>query len=277
MQLAFLKQIALYSAPARLALFVVTLLVLWLPIAAPIYWLLGSDPNLVSIVTMGLLYLIFLFLVQLWGRLVYEHNNLLKRYGLVNTHQNAQNFWQGLILGLTVCLSIFVIQGLLGWLNWQPPGDNLVKIALEALLIGIAIGFAEELLFRGWLLDELERDYHPIKAMWLNAIIFALLHFLKPPAEIIRTLPQLPALIALGLILVQTKRSQQQRLGMAIGIHGGLVSGYYLLNVGKLINYTNVVPDWVTGIDGNPLAGLMGWCGLGILGWLILRIECYDI
>ena len=277
MQLASLKQIALYPAPARLALFVVTLLVLWLPIAAPIYWLLGSDPNLVSIVTMGLLYLIFLFLVQLWGRLVYEHKNLLKRYGLVNTPQNVQNFGQGLTLGLTVCLGIFIVQGLLGWLNWEPRGDNLVKIALEALLIGIAIGFAEELLFRGWLLDELERDYHPIKAMWLNALIFGLLHFLKPLAEIIRTLPQLPALIALGLILVQTKRSQQQRLGMAIGIHGGLVCGYYLLNVGKLINYTNVVPNWVTGIDGNPLAGLMGWCGLVILGWLILKIQCYDI
>lgn len=271
MKPAYIKKIAFYPAPARLTLFLVTLLVLWLPLAAPLYWLLGKDPNLVSILTMGLLYLIFLGLIQQWGKRVYNHPNLLKRYGLVNTRQNAQNFCQGFTLGFVVCLGIFVIQGVLGWLNWQPGKDNLAIITLEGILIGIAIGFAEELLFRGWLLDELERDYTPIKAMWLNGLIFGLLHFLKPLGEIIRTLPQLPALIALGLILVQTKRLQQQRLGMAIGIHGGLVSSYYLLNVGKLISYTEVVPDWVTGIDGNPLAGLMGWCGLAVLACLVIR------
>ncbi len=242
---------------------------LWLPVAAPLYWLLRNDPNLVGIVTMVALYLIFLLLVQLWGKLVYNQANLFKRYGLVNTRQNWQNWWRGFGLGLGVCLAIFVLQGFLGWLNWQSGKDNLGQIALEAILIGMGIGFAEELFFRGWLLDELERDYTPIKAMWLNGVIFGLLHFLKPLTEIIRTLPQLPALIALGFILVESKRSQQQRLGMSIGIHGGLVSGYYLINVGKLISYTQVVPDWVTGIDGNPLAGLTGWFGLAILAWLV--------
>jgi membrane protease YdiL (CAAX protease family) len=271
LKLVFIKKIAFYPAPARLTLFIVTLLVLWLPVAAPLYWLLRNDPNLVSIVTMVILYLIFLVLVQLWGKLVYNHPNLLKRYGLVNTSQNWLNLLRGFSLGLAVCLGIFLLQGLLGWLNWQSGKDNLAQIALEAILIGLGIGLAEELFFRGWLLDELERDYTPVKAMWLNGVIFGLLHFLKPLAEIIRTLPQLPGLIALSFILVDSKRLQQQRLGMSIGIHGGLVSGYYLINVGKLITYTQVVPDWVTGIDGNPLAGLMGWCGLTILAWLVRK------
>jgi len=246
-----------------------TLLVLWLPLAAPLYWLWGSDRDLVSIVTMSLLYIIFLFLVQLWGRLVYDNKNLLKRYGLVNSTRNTQEFAKGLILGLGTCLGIFIIQGILGWLHWRSPGTGFTRIVIEGLLISIGVGFAEETLFRGWLLDELERDYLPKLAMWLNGLIFGLLHFIKPLEEIIRTLPQLPGLIALGLILVMAKRLHQQRLGISIGIHGGLVAGYYFLKVGQLIEYTQTVPDWLTGIDGNPLAGLMGYLGLLILAGLL--------
>uniref|UniRef100_A0ACD5GSG1 Uncharacterized protein n=1 Tax=Desertifilum tharense IPPAS B-1220 TaxID=1781255 RepID=A0ACD5GSG1_9CYAN len=29
--------------------------------------------------------------------------------------------------------------------------------------------------------------------------------------------------------------------------------------MGQLIQYTDRVPSWVTGIDGNPLAGVMGF------------------
>lgn len=31
-----------------------------------------------------------------------------------------------------------------------------------------------------------------------------------------------------------------------------------MINVGELIEYSGKVPEWVTGIQGNPLAGLMG-------------------
>ncbi|MFM7906623.1 MAG: LPXTG cell wall anchor domain-containing protein, partial [Microcystis sp.] len=37
------------------------------------------------------------------------------------------------------------------------------------------------------------------------------------------------------------------------------------LNVGQLIKYTGTVPDWLTGIDKNPLAGVMGLLFLTIL------------
>jgi hypothetical protein len=43
-----------------------------------------------------------------------------------------------------------------------------------------------------------------------------------------------------------------------MGLHGGLVWGYYILNVGELVKYSDTVPTWITGIDRNPLAGVMG-------------------
>lgn len=263
------KSIPTYPAPVRIFVFLGILLVLWLPLALPIVLIAKNNPNLVSLLTMPCLYLLFLGLTQWWGKKLYGDPNLLCRYGLKNNIRNWQEFLQGWFWGGGICGGVFLISGKLGWLVWQNPSQSLLKIALEGFVIAAVIGLAEEVVFRGWLLLELERDYGLYKAGYLSSLIFAIAHFLKPLPEIIRTLPQFPGLLGLGLILVLAKRLTQGRLGLSIGLHAGLVWGYYLLNVGNLIRYTQKIPDWVTGIDGNPLAGLMGWIGLLCLTGLL--------
>jgi membrane protease YdiL (CAAX protease family) len=172
-----------------------------------------------------------------------------------------------LAIGFISILILFGLEGLLGLLVWQQPKVFLLKVVLEGSLTGLGIGFAEELLFRGWLLDELQRDYSPRVALWANAMIFGISHFIKPVEAIIHTLPQLPALVLLGLTQVWGKRWRRGRLGLPIGLHGGLVWGYYIINVGGLIEYTNRVPDWVTGVDKNPLMGVMGLVLMGVLAF----------
>lgn len=54
-------------------------------------------------------------------------------------------------------------------------------------------------------------------------------------------------------------------MGISIGIHSGLVWGYYIVNVGQMVKYNNLVPSWITGIDKNPIAGVMGISFLLIL------------
>lgn len=225
--------------------------------ATPIY-LLGSDRNLVTILTMGLLYVIFIFLLRVWGKKVYQQPHILKIYGLEITKKNGLELLTGLGFGVVIALFLFVFQGWLGWLVWQPPAMFLPRLVIEGLLSALAVGFAEELLFRGWLLHEMQRDYTRIAALWGNAIIFALLHFIKPIGEVIRTFPQFPGLVLLGLILVWAKRGSRDRLGLSIGFHAGLVWGYYIINVGKLVEYSGKVSDWITGVDKNPLAGAIG-------------------
>jgi membrane protease YdiL (CAAX protease family) len=147
--------------------------------------------------------------------------------------------------------------------------------------VSLGIGFAEELLFRGWLLDELQRDYRPKTALWVDAAIYAGLHFIKPLSELIRTFITFPALLLLGITLVLAKRARgswegnfwRGRLGLPIGLHGGLVWGYYIINVGQLIDYPNQVPEWVTGIDRNPLAGFMGLLFLSALAFMMQRLA----
>jgi membrane protease YdiL (CAAX protease family) len=264
-----LKKISEFSAPLRLAIFLGALSVFWLPLALPIYWLLRSDSNLASILTMGLLFVELLFGWQFWGRFVHGDRHIYTRYGLAKNSSNTREFWQGLAIGFWLCLGLFITEALLGWIDIIQPSTSLIRIIIEGWFSAVGIALAEELLFRGWLLDELQRDYGQKICIWVTAIAYALAHFIKPMEEIIRTAVTFPALVLLGIALVLAKYQHGDRLGISIGIHGGLVWGYYIVNVGQLIKYNSLIPDWVTGIDGNPIAGVMG---LIFLSGLTLKI-----
>lgn len=239
-----------------------------------------ADSNTVSILAVALLFIEFVGLLWLWAKRVHGWRKPLPHYGLSVTHQNRQELVYGLAIGCLSLLALFGLEGILGWISWQPISLSLLRIGLEGLLVALGIGIGEELIFRGWLLDELDQDYSPAVALWSSSLIFAVLHYLKPLqdllaalfgfatsiAEVLRSLPQFPGLVLLGCILVWAKRTTQGRLGLSIGLHGGLVWGYYLINVGELVRYTDRVPAWVTGVDNNPLAGAMGMLALGAIG-----------
>ncbi|MEL7076790.1 MAG: CPBP family intramembrane glutamic endopeptidase [Cyanobacteria bacterium J06648_1] len=260
-----LKQIAKFKAPVRLIIFIGALSVLWLPLALPIHWLLRADSNLATILTMVLLFFELLFLWHWWGKVVYGDRHIFARYGLIRSSQNIREFWQGLAIGFWLCLGLFFTEAVFGWIEVTHPGVNLIRVVAEGLLSAVGIALAEELLFRGWLLDELLRDYCRQTGITVTATAYAVAHFLKPIEEIVRTAVTFPALLLLGVALVLAKHKYGDRLGIAIGIHAGLVWSYYIVNVGQLIEYTGRVPVWVTGIDGNPIAGVMGMLFLSIL------------
>jgi uncharacterized protein len=270
------QKIATYPALLRLLLFILILVALWLPLAIPLYLFFRHDPNLTSILTMTLLFLGFLWLLRLWSRQVHHHSGGLKHYGLAWTYNNRVELARGLSIGFLFVWLLFITEAILGWVTFETPTASLGRIAVEGLIVSLLIGFAEELFFRGWILDELGKDYPPRPAIWGTALIFSSFHFLKPLAEVIRTFPQFPALILLGLILGRARQLNRGRLGMSIGLHAGLVWGYYILQVGQLITYTYKVPPWLTGIDRNPLAGGMGIFFLIILGLSIGRKRVAD-
>ncbi|WP_246844124.1 CPBP family intramembrane glutamic endopeptidase, partial [Hydrocoleum sp. CS-953] len=171
-----------------------------------------ENVNLESILAIAILYIEFIFLVRFWGKKVYQQPHLLRRYGLVINRRNFQLFFQGLGIGLFTLFSLFILKIFLGLLVWQSPSEKLLLFILEGLLVSVGIGFAEELLFRGWLLDELERNYQVKVVSWVSSIVYAVLHFIKPIEEILRTWLQFPGLVLLGLIFVWAKRSSGKQL-----------------------------------------------------------------
>lgn len=266
-----LVQIKNLAAPIRILLFLLLLLLFWLPVALPVQMFLPNHQNLVTIIAMGWLFCLFIILVKITGQWIYGQSNPYQAVGLIGNKRNGQDILTGLMIGLTLTFSLFFLQGMFGWLSWQENALPFWQLITEGALTGIGVGFAEEAVFRGWLLNELERDYSLKIALWVNSMLFAIAHFLKPLDVIIETLPAFPGLIMLGLSLVWARRKNQGRLGLPIGLHAGLVWGYYVVDVGELIRYTDAVSPTITGIYGNPIAGVMGWIFLGgLMGWLHL-------
>jgi uncharacterized protein len=262
----YLDRIKNYPAPVRMLIFLLVLILLWLPGLALIYGVMGStqnlaDPrtqNLVTILTMGLLAVEFMLLLPWWGRQVYQHPNLFSRYGLVLTRKNGLFWLRGLAIGWCATAALYLTQWLCGWITWQSPSLPLVQLVLESIPTAIGVGLAEELFFRGWMLDELEQDYSPQVSLVAAASLFALLHFLKPIPAMLQSLPQFPGLFLMGAVMIVAKRQHGNLLGISIGIHGGMIWAFYLVSVGKIVKYSDKVSDWITGINGNPICGLLG-------------------
>ncbi|WP_373542170.1 lysostaphin resistance A-like protein [Chamaesiphon sp.] len=276
-----LSNIKNYPAPGRMLSFLLVLILLWLPGLSLIYLVMGStqnltDPgtkNLLSILTMGLLAIEFIALVPWWGRKVYQHPNLYARYGLVFTRQNGLLLLAGLAIGSSFALALFVTQGWLGWLTWQSPRLPIPQLILEGAATALGVALGEELFFRGWMLDELERDYPPTTALVTDVVLYAALHFIKPIPVILASLPEFPGLCLLGTVVIIAKRQHRNLLGMSIGLHAGLVWAYYVINVGNLVAYSGRVSDWITGINGNPVSGLLGLMFLSVLAILIAHLP----
>ena len=167
---------------------------------------------------------------------------------------------RGLIKALLLLGLVAAGLALAGQLSWQPrltPG-----LLLNGLLLGLGVGFAEELLFRGWLLGELSLLLGAQRGLWLQAALFSLAHtrFNLPPLLL---LTLLGGLLLLGLALGLQRRADGGLLWGAIGLHGGLVGGWFLLQQGMVtINPTS--PAWLIG-PANPIGGVLGWLGLGLL------------
>jgi hypothetical protein len=170
---------------------------------------------------------------------------------------------------------MLVVQGMLGWLEWQPIQLlPLLITLLSGLLLGFGVALVEELLFRGWLLNELEAEYPNRIAALGCALIFAIAHFLKPWDQILQSWPQFPGLVLAGVVLIWARWQRGSGLGLPMGLHGGWVWGIAVINSLGWVHYTGLVPEWVTGIGGNPLAGVSGLVLLTLTG---MGVRCLPL
>ena len=251
----------------RILCFFGILLLVTLPIALPLRLWLGESAELGLAI---LLYVVFVIEVGWWGRKVRGEPAPYRYYGLCLQSPSGWEFIWGLAIALVSFSGLMLVQVGLGWLTVREA--DLLPALFSGAITAFAVGFAEELLFRGWLLTELEHSLSLGSALWTDSLIFAILHFLKPLEVIWQTWVQFPGLVLLGMILVWARRLTAGRLSMAIALHAGLVWAYYIVNTTQWIVPSGSAAEWLTGIDGNPLAGLMGLVFLGIMA-LLLRSQ----
>lgn len=203
-------------------------------------------------------------LTVLWGwqRGVRQETHVWASLGL------RRPFWRELLLGEVIAIASFSLLVLLeirlGWLHWQNPQlTDLVGHLGWGLLMGLAVALVEELLFRSWLLREIEQDWPTLPALGASSLLFAAVHTWTT---------QFFGLVVFGAVLAIATLIRQRRLSLAMGLHGGWVALITMLNSTNAISYPGTVPTWVTGVGGNPVAGVAGiiallCVGAGLLLW----------
>lgn len=261
----------------KIGIFFVVWVGVWLPIAIPIaltlQWRPPNPPTpSQKLPLVGSLYLCAPPL--LWGFARLE-NRSFAEYGF-NAAYSAilTSFGLGLVIGVLGLIGLFGIQQGVGWLTWQAHWQRLRGVLVPTLLIGIWISFTEELVFRGFLLNQLQAVVAIGWAAVLSSTIFALLHLVWDGQAAVS---QLPGLWLMGMVLVLARWMDQDNLGLAIGLHAGWIWGMASLDSAEMLTYTGNGAEWLTGLAGKPLAGVLGILFLMVTaamlwGWGLVRI-----
>jgi len=246
------------TALVKVAIFFVAWVVLWLPLAIPIAIFLKWHPDKPLAAEQKLPLLATLYLIApliLWGASWVDRVSF-SNYGLDWKFTVLKSLGMGLGLGVLSLIIVFLGQWRLGWIEWHLENlPQLTQIFLPILFLGLGIGAIEELIFRGFLLNTLAKDYSVWIAAAISSIIFALLHLVWEQQE---TLPQLPGLWLMGMVLVLARQVDGGSLGLAWGLHTGWIWGLTCLDTAAILSYTDQGPIWMTGLGKKPLAGVAG-------------------
>lgn len=186
----------------------------------------------------------------------------------------GQALW-GVLLGILLMAFIFAAEWLGGWLLPQGVAPDRLSAILGYVLLFVIVAGSEELVFRGYTLQNLEEEWGRGSALLVSSFLFALFHGLNPNFSWLGFLGIFLAGALLGYGYLITGA-----LWLPMGLHfawnfaegpifsfavSGLAStGFVVWEVGK--------PDvlWTGGSFG-PEAGILSFLAI-LLGLVLLRL-----
>jgi uncharacterized protein len=110
----------------------------------------------------------------------------------------------GFITGILLCTVIAIVLWLMQLLQCYRDDADAVEL-VKVLFIFVAVALAEELVFRGYVLNNLMQSMKPEAALLLSAIIFAVAHSLNPDFNLTAFLNILLAGLLLGINYIFTR------------------------------------------------------------------------
>ena len=240
-------------------IFIPFLYILGWVLATPII-LLGLNKENLSLIGTIFTFLLFVFSLPKWFEIRWGLKNTWILLGVNKNNRNKKlilYFLKGFLLSTILILLILIPIICMEWGIWI--GKLSPNIILNAIFLIIGVGFAEELIFRGWLLEELKNQFGLKKAIIIQSLIFSIVHigFNLPFWQMTSILT---GLFLLGILLSLIRLNDKNSLWGCIGLHGGLVGLWFITNNGLLFISKNA-PIWLVGpgsINTNPLGGLFG-------------------
>ncbi|WP_269623688.1 type II CAAX prenyl endopeptidase Rce1 family protein [Prochlorococcus marinus] len=235
------------------------------------FYLFNQDisSNNLSIIAITITYILFLCVLPSWGRVRWRTDNLWVSIGLDFNNKliALKIFFSGFIFSvfLLVILCLFFI--LCGWVDKV----NYIKFTelLNAILLIVGFVSAEEIVFRGWLMEEMVLLFGLKRGMIFQSAIFSFFHY-RPDIGLLHLIPFFTGLFLLGLVLTLRRTIDKGSLWGCIGLHGGLVGIWYLFDSGMLIFSSNT-PYFLLGPSKNMVNPIGGIIGIIIL---LITIVC---
>jgi membrane protease YdiL (CAAX protease family) len=186
----------------------------------------------------------------------------------------------GMVLPALMMGLIYICEWAFGWLRFEAWAWNVVSWEeiyynlISMLAAFIAVGYYEELLSRGYHLQNLKDGLNLPWAVFLSSSVFAVLHLGNPHAGWLSTLGILAAGYFLAYGWIRTGQ-----LWLPIGLHigwdffEGPIFGFPVsgLNTFRLIHHNIHGPTMITGGDFGPEAGLILVPAL-LLGAFLIRL-----
>ena len=226
--------------------------IFFIPILYGIGWalsqpllLLNFEKENLSLIGTIFTFLLFLFFLPYWFFIRWNISNTWVLLG-INKHKlfkNFMHFSEGILFSLVLIILILLPLLQNNCISWI--GEFSPSILLNSILLGLGVGFAEEIIFRGWLLEELKFEYGTKIAITLQALVFSLVHNLSN--EIFWNIIGLRlGFVLLGIFLSLVRIRDKGSLWNCMGIHGGLVGIWFFLNNG-LIEFKKNTPSFLAG------------------------------
>ncbi|MBD1846316.1 CPBP family intramembrane metalloprotease [Cyanobacteria bacterium FACHB-63] len=264
---AFVKSLSEAPAFIQIGFFFLIWGLVWLPIAIPISFFVKWKPFAPLELQQKLPLVASLYLLAppiLWEIAALKRVSF-STFGISLNTDLSTSTVLGLGIGALGILVLFGVQTALGWIHWNAENwKKWLTASLPTLLLALWIGFTEELVFRGFFFGQIASDF-----WWgaiVSSVIFAALHLIWEGKE---NIPQLPGLTLMGVVLCLAFTQNQNSIGLPWGLHAGWIWMIASLDAAEILRYDDTAPEWLTGIDRKPLAGVLGLLfllatGLGI-------------
>ena len=239
--------------------------IFFIPILYGIGWaisqpllLINFEKENLSLVGTIVTFLIFIFSLHYWFYIRWGIKNTWALLGITKNRSvlNLIDFSKGFLFSLFLIILILIPILLSDFISWK--GQFSTTILLNSVLLGLGVGFAEELIFRAWLLEEIKIGYGLKIAMFSQALVFSLAHPLSN-FYFWNILGLRLGLFLLGILLSLIRLRGKGSLWNCIGVHGGLVGIWFFINNG-LIEFADNTPSFLAGTFSqnipNPIGSL---------------------
>ena len=211
-------------------------------------------------------FFLFIFLLPSWIKCRWKNSQPWLALGIKITKVNNgfSYILKGLLEALFLILIVLIPIWGGGWVeNTYEINSGLI---INGILLGIGVGVAEEIVFRGWLLEELNLLLGPRLGIFVQAVIFSLAH-IRFKLTLNELIPLLIGLFLLGLILALRRIIDRGSLWGSISLHGGLVGGWFVINSG-MIRFSSITPSWLIGqgkMNPNPIGGIIAILSMSLI------------